>query len=188
MMSFLTYNKISSRYHRGFTLVEMIVAVAIFATVVLIAVGALLSIVSANRKANELRVVMENLNFAIESIARDIRTGEDYGCTGVSGDCSASSRLTFIDQSGALVEYQFQGSAIKRNIEGKSVPVTSSEVVIEDVRFYVTGASPSGDSRQPRVLMVIKGLAGIEGRNETRFNLQTTVSQRDSDKTEPSVE
>ena len=41
----------------GFTLVEMIVAVALFAVVMLISVAALLSLVDANRKAQALQSV-----------------------------------------------------------------------------------------------------------------------------------
>ncbi len=166
---------------RGFTLVEMIVSVAIFATVVLIAVGALLSIIDVNRKANELRVVMENLNFAVESIARDVRTGTDYGCATIPGNCDDGSELYFIDQGGDDVRYALTGTAITRRVEsgGDVIPVTSSEIIIEGLHFWVRGVGP--DQKQPRVLMTVQGMAGVEGKNETRFSLQTTISQRDTE-------
>jgi prepilin-type N-terminal cleavage/methylation domain-containing protein len=169
---------------RGFTLIEMIVSLAIFATVVLIAVGALLSIIDANRKANELRVVMENLNFAIESIARNVRTGTDYGCGSSPGNCSNKTTLSFVNQEGKDVKYafDFDSKAITRTVGGgDAAPITSSEVVIEDVHFWVTGAGVGGDGEQPRVLMTVQGLAGVVGKNETRFSLQTTISQRGTD-------
>jgi prepilin-type N-terminal cleavage/methylation domain-containing protein len=165
---------------RGFTLIEMIVSVAIFATVVLIAVGALLSIIDVNRKANELRVVMENLNFAIESIARDVRTGTEYGCVSTPGNCDDKSELHFIDQGEDSVRYYLDNGAIMRFQGGDSIPVTSSEIVIEDLHFWVRGVGV-GDNKQPRVLMTVQGLAGVEGKNETRFSLQTTISQRDTE-------
>lgn len=166
---------------KGFTLIEMIVSVAIFATVVLIAVGALLSIINVNRKANELRVVMENLNFAIESIARDVRTGTDYGCAVVPGNCNDGDQLYFTDQMSNNVRYTLINGAIARRVEsGDVVPVTSSEIVIEDIHFWVRGVG-TGDTMQPRVLMTVQGMAGAEGKNETRFSLQTTISQRDTE-------
>jgi prepilin-type N-terminal cleavage/methylation domain-containing protein len=164
---------------RGFTLVEMIVSVAIFATVVLIAVGALLSIIDANKKANSLRVVMENLNFAVESIARDIRTGSQYSCGGL-GDCSGGSSLTFTDQNGIAVAYILSNGAIVRTMSGKSIAVTSPEVVIEGMTFSVTG-SATHDGVQPRVLITIHGYAGSQGRTQSSFSLQTSVSQRNTD-------
>ena len=171
----------SYAHTRGFTLIEMIVSVAIFATVVLIAVGALLSIINVNRKANELRVVMENLNFAIESIARDVRTGTDYGCTVVPGNCNDGNQLYFIDQANNSVRYTLTDGSITRRVEGGDVvPVTSSEVVIEDIHFWIRGVG-TGDTMQPRVLMTVQGMAGTDGKNETRFSLQTTISQRDTE-------
>src|SRR3989338_4304258 len=67
---------------RGFTLVETIVATALFTVVMLIAVGSLLSIVSVNRKAQALHLVMNNLNVALDGMVRAIRTGSNYYCGG----------------------------------------------------------------------------------------------------------
>ncbi|NTV22451.1 MAG: prepilin-type N-terminal cleavage/methylation domain-containing protein [Candidatus Yonathbacteria bacterium] len=168
-----------TRPQGGFTLVEMIVAVAIFATVVLVAVGALLSIIDANRKANALRVVMENLNFAMESIARDVRTGDTYSCSGL-GDCSGGDSLSFKDQDDLPVSYTLSNHVLLRVAGGESIAVTSPSVYVEDVSFSVTGSS-SGDGIQPRVLMTIVGYAGSFGKNRSSFSLQTTISQRDTD-------
>jgi prepilin-type N-terminal cleavage/methylation domain-containing protein len=69
---------------KGFTLVEMIVAVGLFAIVMLICVAALLSLVDANKKAQALQSVMNNLNVAIDGMVRSVRMGTDYHC-GASG-------------------------------------------------------------------------------------------------------
>lgn len=70
----------------GFTLVEMIVAVALFAIVMLVAVGALLSLTGANRKAQALQSVMNNLNIALDGMVRNVRMGTEYQCGGVNGN------------------------------------------------------------------------------------------------------
>ncbi len=64
----------------GFTLIEMIVAVSIFTIVMLVVVGALLSLNDSSRKAQALRTVIDNLNFAVEDMNRKIRTGSNYLC------------------------------------------------------------------------------------------------------------
>lgn len=64
----------------GFTLIEMIVSLALFSVVVTISVGALLSIISANEQLQEEKSVLTNLSFAIDSMTREIRTGEHYYC------------------------------------------------------------------------------------------------------------
>ncbi|MDO8493450.1 MAG: type II secretion system protein [bacterium] len=65
---------------RGFTLIEIIVATSLFTVVMLVTVGALLSLNDASRKAQSLRTVIDNLNFAVEDMNRKIRTGDSYHC------------------------------------------------------------------------------------------------------------
>lgn len=64
----------------GFTLIEMIVSVAIFTTVVGIAVGSLLVLVGANLQLQKEQSVMTNLSFALDSMTRELRTGSHYNC------------------------------------------------------------------------------------------------------------
>ena len=64
----------------GFTLVEMIVSLALFSVVAVIAIGALLKVIDANDKAQSIQSAVTNLNFALESMSRDLRTGTDYDC------------------------------------------------------------------------------------------------------------
>ena len=51
----------------GFTLIEMIVAIALFAVVMLVSVSTLLSLVAASRKVQALELVMNNLNITLDS-------------------------------------------------------------------------------------------------------------------------
>jgi type II secretory pathway pseudopilin PulG len=64
----------------GFTLVEMMVSIAIFMVVAVVAVAALLKIVDANRKSQTLQDAVNNINFAMDSITREIRVGSAYDC------------------------------------------------------------------------------------------------------------
>ena len=66
---------------KGFTLVEMVVSLAIFTVVAVIAVGALMKITSANRKSITLKTTINNLNFTLESMSREMRVGKDYYCS-----------------------------------------------------------------------------------------------------------
>ncbi len=80
---------------RGFTLVEMIVSLAIFSVVAVIAIGALLKVIDANKKAQSIQSSVTNLNFALESMSRDIRTGTDIECsTSIPGQMPGSLGLT----------------------------------------------------------------------------------------------
>ncbi|MDR3557976.1 MAG: type II secretion system protein [Candidatus Pacebacteria bacterium] len=72
----------------GFTLVEMMVSIAIFMVVAVVAVAALLKIVDANKKSETLQDTVNNINFAMDSITREIRVGSNYN--GYSGQYTGS--------------------------------------------------------------------------------------------------
>ncbi|HEY4519548.1 MAG TPA: type II secretion system protein [Candidatus Paceibacterota bacterium] len=175
----------------GFTLVEMVVAVGLFAIVMLIATSALLSVVHANRKAHALQSVMNNLNVALDGMTRSIRMGSNYRCGGPSPsspDClSGGSSLYFEEYGGSTSNpaddwaYWYDASAkrLYKSEQGGSsgVAITAPEVSIESLTFYVVGTT-RGDTTQPKVVVAIKGTAGVSARVQTTFSVQATAVQR----------
>jgi len=173
------------KFKRGFTLIEMIVAVSIFTVVMVSGVGALISMIDANRKAQSLRTVMDNLNFALENITRSMRVGSDYHC-GEFGDLSApldcdggGSSIAFTNSNGNRVIFRFIGNRIEKSEDlGESyISITAPEIVIDELRFFVKGTAEN-DGLQPKVLVIVRGTAGDTEKVSTTFNLQTFVSQR----------
>lgn len=81
--------------------------------------------------------------------------------------------------------------SINGDEDGPFVSITSPEVDIESLEFYVFDTAPlvvdkqtgfaSGNTRQPRVVMVVRGYAGIKESTKTQFNIQTTITQRPLD-------
>jgi prepilin-type N-terminal cleavage/methylation domain-containing protein len=184
----------------GFTLIEMMVAVSIFSIVMLVSTGAIFSMVEANKKARAVQSVMTNLNFALESMSRDIRVGSGYSCESAAGsrvDClGGGDYFSFyanrdVNGNGIInafdtVTYRKVGSRIEKEIltnEGAgglsvSSPITASEIQVTNMQFYVTGTG-IGEG-QPKVTVVIQGYSGTST-TRSDFNIQTTVSQRTSD-------
>lgn len=66
--------------NNGFTLLEMIVSIGVFALVAVIAVGSLVKITGLNRRTNSLQSAMTNINFALEAMTREMRFGSRYTC------------------------------------------------------------------------------------------------------------
>ncbi len=173
--------KVWQSHDKGFTLIEMIVAISIFTIVVFVGIGALLSIADANRKSNSLRTVMDNLNFAMESMSRSIRTGDNYSCNGIGNCPSGKNNFTFVDQKGKTVKYSFVevngiGMINVTKNSGQSLRITSPGVDIDNLSFFVTGVGAGNG--QPRVVISIIGIAGIKEKLKSKFSIQTTVSQR----------
>lgn len=179
--------KRNNKENKGFTLVEVIVAVGIFSLVMLVAMGAVLSIVGANKKAQSLHNVINNFNLAVESMVRDMRTGYEYVCGGDSDSCNGASTFAFKSTQSSPtgvpqnIIYRHEGDSITKQVGagGDSVELTSEEVKVNRLEFYMSGGT-AGDLKQPLVLVIIEGESTING-DVSRFNLQTLVSQRQID-------
>lgn len=182
---------ITSDTQKGFTLIEIMVAVSIFSMVMVVAIGATLAIVSANKRAQALNSVIANLNFAIEGMVRDLRTGYDYDCDPVNPgtDCltGASSIKFHSAQYNGDVTYGFDansdcGYGLYKIEGGTNYCLTGDDVHINSVKFYVAGSAPAslGNYDQAKILITINGnFVGYGSLRE--FNLQSMVSQRKLD-------
>ncbi len=175
-----------SKNSKGFTLIEMMTAVSLFLVVMTISAGAILGIFDANRKSQSAKTVMDNLNFAVETMSREIRFGTNYHCgsTGNSAapqNCaSGDSAISFLSSEGVLTSYRLSGSSIEKSIDDGNgyLTVTAPEISITSLAFYVVGATPAPDTLQPKVLIKITGNAGTKVNTRTAFTLETLASQR----------
>lgn len=171
--------------NKGFTLIEMLVAVAIFGTMASVAAGVLLNVSDAQRKILALRVAHDNLNYALDVIGKEIRTGRSYHCASDISlqpvDCpSGGSSFTFLNASSQTVTYRLsaQRLEVSKNAGATWQYLTSSDlVIIDEFSFYTIGA-PEGDKIQPRATIILRGTAGLKEKTKARFNIQTTISQR----------
>ena len=172
--------------NRGFTLVEMIIAITLFTLIATFSIGAVLSIFDANRRAQSSKTVVDNLNLAIENMTRVVRFGSNYYC-GISSNknstrnCSGGGTSLSVTFKGNRIIYKLNGNTIQESDGGGSyTDITSPETVIEYLRFYVFGSS-NADTEQPYVIAVIKGYSGNKSTAQSKFSIQTLMSQRDLD-------
>src|SRR3990167_9012172 len=69
-----------TKMKKGFTLIELMVAISIFIVVMTISMGSILNVFDANRKSRSLKTVLNNLNLAVESMSKEMRFGKNYHC------------------------------------------------------------------------------------------------------------
>lgn len=77
----------------GFTLIEIIVSLGIFTIVAVVAMGAFLKVIDANKKSQSLKTAINNVNFALESMSRELRVGSNYYCFTTSSDLTSLTTL-----------------------------------------------------------------------------------------------
>lgn len=188
-----TQQRTTSLFTSGFTLIELMVSISIFAVVMVMSMGAVFAIVDANRKSRSLKSAMNNLNLAIETISRNVKFGTNWKCDGASSDCANGSSITFNDRftlNGVLqiVSYRFITvggiGQIERNISGGPNDtggnyelLTSPEINITDFKLSTSGIG--SDDKQPFMILKINGVVGTKVSSQTSFDLQSAVSQRE---------
>lgn len=194
------FTQFSTGESRGFTLVEMIVAVALFSVVMLVSVGALLSLVGASRKVQSLQSVMDNLNITLDGMVRAVRMGSNFHCGStnfqVTQDCGSTSDdpanhhvfafepfgNTSADQPW-IYSYNASTKRLYKSENGAvPVPITAPEVSIDNLQFYVVGskrgcAATPCDTVQPKLVVIVTGTAGTD-KARTTFHIQVTAVQR----------
>lgn len=89
--------------NRGFTLMEVMVAVSIFTIVVVVGIGSLLTINSNYRKSQTDRKSIDSLSYVLESMSRRIRTATSWDMTTTGTPISSFS---FVDQDGIKITYR----------------------------------------------------------------------------------
>ena len=164
---------------RGYTLIELIIAVGLFALIMLLASGAYLLMINLNRQAQNIATGINNLSFALEAMTRDIRTGTGYDCGGLSS-CQVSS-FSFKNENGTTVRYDLSGSALQKTIGAATSILTDPSVTISSLTFYVNGATKS-DSQQPRVTIILSGtVVSGQGKTPQPFTVETGATMRGTD-------
>ena len=124
------YSRKKKDTQKGFTLVEVMISMTIFTVLVTIGIGAILDAIQQHHVTENTRVVMDNLNFVMEDMARNIRLGSNIHCAAALGEtyptfstptdavvpesCPAASDahnfIWFNDQDGKHVAYYLSPS------------------------------------------------------------------------------
>lgn len=194
----------------GFTLIELMVATTIFTIVMLMGVGSLVTSSNAAKSAQKLQIAVDNVNFAMESMTREIRMGTNYDCVNPYAmskddksvhDCVNGGIIAFTPQQigsnpPSRVGYFRQVTTINGvagytltrceyvNNNNNCASIVSPSVNVEGMGFYVVGSdlpTNTTDKRQPSVRILMKGTISINGVG-TPFALQTMASQRSAEK------
>ena len=153
---------------KGYTLIELMVSMGLFAIIMLLASGSYLMMIGLNRQVQGISTGINNLSFALETMTRTIRTG-----TGYSG---GGATFSVTDANGNSMTYGLNSSyAITQN----TVPLTdSSSVKITSLTFNAVGMTP-GDNTQSRVTIIITGT--VPGKILQSFTIKTSATMRSLD-------
>lgn len=190
---------------RGFTLIEMIVAVGIFAIMMSVVAGAFSSGAFAFRSSKELQRNVESAQYAMNTMAKHLRTSSIVFPDGEDDD---ATELRFYEySSNRCFEYEIDSNALRVQWAGISdLPVSDPDDIDEllsvcdsgagigwtdwsdmtsgevDGSFHVVPSDDglvTGDKRIGRVTMRLKVRNEGATTDDLATTIQTTVSLRD---------
>ncbi|MGB9743397.1 MAG: PulJ/GspJ family protein [Minisyncoccales bacterium] len=174
---------------KGFTLVEMLVALAIFGLLAGAFTGFMMSAIQAQRRILTTQQLFNNASYVLEYMSRTIRMAKkdvDGKCTGIEGRnySTDGSSLTFLHyQQQECQKFFLENGVLKEQRTNLTDNSTSTNNLTPD-NFKVTEftVTVSGDetNSQPKVTLKLT----IQGKEEKpelqpKLTLQTSISQRD---------
>ena len=177
----------------GYTLVEILVAVAIFFIIAAGPTSFFISSVRGQTRALASREIVDNSSYSLEYISRILRMakkdltgncipiGTNYENPGA--DVSTIRILNYHDicQEFSLIENRLQ---VRKSIDATAanfeefLPLTSDDLEVTSLKFQISGLDQD-DDLQPRITILLELVK--KGQTESKIIIQTTVSQRNLD-------
>ena len=181
---------------KGFTIIEMMIAIALFMIVITIGMGALLNASFIHKKQSDTRSLFDSLSFIMDDMSKNLRTGYTYHCIGSSAniespengtDCrgiafepSQGDPMNPDDQWVYLIDLS-SGNIYKSITGADGLSPLPSPLNPDGVTFTLgSGFTVSGaesNDTQPFVTIKLVGQIITKGQ-PLPFSAETSVSQR----------
>jgi len=185
---------------KGFTLVEMMVVLAIFSVATVVIVDIFMTSSRAQRRTLAVQKIYSDARYSMEAVAREIKMDSiDYDWSGYAGGITVpedalalrdadDNSIIFKNDSENCPEGTTNCLAVSLDGGTSWASITSKGINVDDLKFYIDplvdpfkmNASLGYDSdHEPRVTIVLvtHGVGGRPDEQKT-VNLQTTVSNR----------
>jgi type II secretory pathway pseudopilin PulG len=153
-------------------MVELLVAMTLFVVLISISSGAFIQSMRTQRAATALIAANSNAQLAIEQMAREMRTGQNFSASG--------NEISFKNAAGENVIYRLNAAdeAIERSIDAVNFKkITAENVKVKNLNFRLFQGTAS-DPYPPRITISLRiGASGVQIEG-VFVDIQTTVSSR----------
>jgi len=168
-----------SNKQKGFTLLEVVVASAIFGVLIVLISGIFVSMVKGNRERLGQQVLQQDIQNFFETLDREARTG--FGDTFTA---SSSDTLEFKNQALEEVTYTLDSAGGVGIVKRSGTELTSSKTDVRELAFYADAATADGDILTKLGMITVSlyacPAATPSGEDSGCIRFQTTVTSRQS--------
>ena len=163
------YNYLRSA-RKGFTLIEVLVAMTIFVTTLILLSQIYVSAMRSERVAYALLQNEEAVRYALDTMSKTIRMGKDF----TSHDGTTLSFKYYYKGEWQPIIYSFEDNTIKRSFMGTTGPLLPEDTKITSGSFDL---QPWTNISQALIKIYAKVKTKV-GEREYGFDIQTAVTPR----------
>ncbi len=180
---------------KGFTLIEALVATALFAFVISSMAGVYISTLKIDRKTRAQRAMAQNARFITEFITKEVRSGRINYASYPSGLIASTNQSLYVVNEAFELEHIYPSAAfcsilspcdimLTKNgstptaLNSPSVKITRYGVYIKPAGDPFTAAKTYNEQPNVTIVMEIMSSYGANATDLVRMNLQTTVAVR----------
>ncbi len=186
-------NKTTNR--KGYTLIEIMVGIAIFMIVMAAPVGLFVNSLKAQQKVLFSQRLMDNVSYSLEYMSRALRMARKD----TSGVCIAANTnfeltrngkgIKFLNYSDVCQEFYWDDVSVPHRLQevksAVTLPLTSDDLDILSFKIGPSDSWDQDDNEQPKVTLYLeaKGIKSQKTELQPQVKVQTTISQRNIDVT-----
>lgn len=160
-------------YQRGYSIVELLVVVAVFSIIALIATQAVVLVLRGSRKSESLISVRENVDYAFSVMERSIRNAQ-----ALNVNCNSdSTTLDYIDGNGGNRNFSCLGGA-SGYIASDSARLTSDNVNVDCTQTPIFACFFPASGSEYVDISVTASDASAQGAEGAKFTTSTRILLR----------
>lgn len=163
-------SKIKNKTMRGFTMPEVLISIGLFTIIMAATSAAFLAGLRSQRLTIATLNANDNLAYALEMMARDIRMGSMFFAP-------LEDQLSFLSYRNQAIIYRLNNETIERSVAGGEFePMTAQNIRIKKLSFNLAGEKRY-DDQQIKITIKLKISSKFSSQEVIR-DLQTTISPR----------
>ncbi|MDI6602666.1 MAG: prepilin-type N-terminal cleavage/methylation domain-containing protein [Patescibacteria group bacterium] len=165
----------------GFTLIEMLMAIAIFISVITVTSAIFVFSLRAQRQNLASQELLDQTSYLMEYMSRAIRMAQKD----MDGSCTSEVKLNYLfdgqclkfkNYHGECQQFCWDGVRLKEIKDNVKNYLTSPDLRVNSFSVTLTGETQL-DSLQPLVSIFLE----IAGKEQSKIQIQTSISQRPLD-------
>lgn len=162
----------------GFTIVELVVATAVFVFVVTSVSGIFVTVLQSQRRSIAYQQLLDQTSYLMEYMSRSLRMAKKD----LNGACTGAAKLNYSFSNQCLKFRNYKDQCQQFCLDIKRIKNESGDYLTSDnlsvLSFdVILSGQTQNDNNQPKAVISLD----IQGKENAKIKIQTVISQRNLD-------